>query len=45
MDRIEQLKQEKELKKREMQEHARKVLGAHKKGSPRYKELERKFIE
>jgi len=45
MERIEQLRQEKELKKKEMQEHARKVLGSHKKGSPRYIELERKFIE
>ena len=45
MERIELLRQEKELKKKEMQEHARKVLGSHKKGSPRYIELERKFIE
>lgn len=45
IDRIELLKQEKELKKKEMQEHARRVLGTHKKGSPKYKELERKFIE
>ena len=45
MERIELLKAEKEAKRKEMQEHARKVLGAHKKGSPKYKELERKFIE
>jgi hypothetical protein len=45
MERIELLKAEKEVKRKEMQEHARKVLGTHKKGSPKYKELERKFIE
>jgi hypothetical protein len=45
MERLEALKLEKELKRKELQEHARNVLRTHKKGSPRYKELERKFNE
>jgi hypothetical protein len=41
LDKIQIIKAEKELKRRELHEHARRVLAGHKKGSPKFKELER----
>jgi ABC-type branched-subunit amino acid transport system ATPase component len=45
LERVQKMKEERERKKRELQEHARQVLGRHKKGSPMYKELEKQFNE
>jgi hypothetical protein len=39
------MKEERDQKKRELQEHAKQVFGRHKKGSPMYKELEKQFHE
>ena len=38
-------RKEKERKRRELHDHAKQVLGRHKKGSPMYKEIERQFKE
>ena len=39
------MREDKELKKQQLTEHSRKVLAEYKKGSPRYKEIERRFQE
>ena len=45
MERLQQMKEDKERKRRELHDHAKQVLGRHKKGSPMYKEIERQFKE
>ena len=45
MERVQRMKEEREQKRRELHDHAKQVLGRHKKGSPMYKELEKQFKE